>query len=165
MTNRLHSRFFAGAAALVAAALLLAAPARAEKDAATGGAPAQKTAKMPAAKPAAKAADKKPAAKPLPCARASYPDDPICFNEPDEHTPPMASSSAGLPSGNNNRPKWHPTDDDKLSVGVDWRANNEQTGPKWGIESNLNGARAITPNGSSAATPDTRGALGLDYKF
>src|SRR5271166_4716566 len=117
------------------------------------------------ARAVAKKGNRKTAAKPLPCPEANYPDDPVCFFRPDEHTPPMPSSTAGRSFNRDDRARWNPTGDDKLSVGVDWRASNESTGPRYGIESNLNSVRTNTAGAAANATPDTRGALGLDYKF
>lgn len=147
-----------------AVVLSLSCPSALAQQSAANVSPPPAAAPKPA-RAVAKKGDRKTAAKPLPCPEANYPDDPVCFFRPDEHTPPMPSSTAGRSFNRDDRTRWNPTGDDKLSVGVDWRASNESTGPRYGIESNLNSVRSNTPGGAANATPDTRGALGLDYKF
>ncbi|GAC1331264.1 MAG: hypothetical protein NVSMB26_09440 [Beijerinckiaceae bacterium] len=96
-------------------------------------------------KPAAVSAEK------LPCLRATWKDDPVCADAPDEHTLPTPSMSSHVPP----RP---PVED--VKIGAKWQANNKIASPT---------PRLVDTPGSDFQNrntpPDTHVGVGLDMRF
>jgi hypothetical protein len=62
----------------------------------------------------------------LPCPRAAYKDDPVCFDAPDGQTLPTPSTH-GREAAPREAGAFQPADAENLSVGMKWGANNNST--------------------------------------
>jgi hypothetical protein len=83
---------------------------------------ASKKTKTPSQKSASAGAP--PRHEDLPCPRATWKDDPVCADAPDEHTLPTPSAHSAVPQHSGGAPKVQVPGAENLSVGVDWQGNN-----------------------------------------
>ncbi|HXW71283.1 MAG TPA: hypothetical protein VEK34_07585 [Methylocella sp.] len=91
----------------------------------------------------------------LPCPRATWRDDPVCADTADEHTLPTPSSHGVVSPA----PAAEP-----LSVGVGWRASNDQRLPGYDSTPMLDSVRKNIPD-ATVSNPGSRMDLGLKFGF
>ena len=99
----------------------------------------------------------------LPCPRATWKEDPVCADAPDEHALPTPSAH-GAASRRDEALKVQVPGAENLAVGVDWQANNAPRLPGYDSVPMLDSVRKNIPD-ATESSPDTRMGLGLDLKF
>jgi hypothetical protein len=100
----------------------------------------------------------------LPCPRATWKDDPVCADAPDEHTLPTPSTRGAASQQRDGALKVQVPGAENLAVGVDWQANNVPRLPGYDSIPMLDSVRKNIPD-ATVSSPDTRMGLGLYLKF
>jgi len=130
-----------------------------------------KSAKVLASKKAKPLAQKSVAAAPpprheeLPCPRATWKDDPVCADAPDDHTLPTPSSHAmASPHQPDGAPKVQVPGAENLAIHPDIQANNNPRLPGYDSIPMLDSVRKNLPD-ATVSSPGSRAGLGLDLNF
>jgi hypothetical protein len=100
----------------------------------------------------------------LPCPGATWKDDPVCADAPDEHTLPTPSTRGAASQQRDGALKVQVPGAENLAVGVDWQANNAPRLPGYDSIPMLDSVRRNIPD-ATVSSPDTRMGLGLYLKF
>ena len=87
----------------------------------------------------------------MPCPRAQWKDDPVCSDAPDEHTLPMPHL---------NRPSVAQPETPSMKLGAKWQASSRITEPTPHLVD-----RPGDDFNAKNTPPDTRGIMGVDFKF
>jgi hypothetical protein len=125
--------------------------------------------KLPASKHGKTAEQKNraPVREGRPCPRATWKDDPVCFDAPDEHTLPTPSSGSATAAKRDTDLRFRAPGDDNLSVGLKWGASNNPT--QHGYDS-IPMVNSVKPTQGEKDDwggngPDNRVGAGFDLKF
>lgn len=100
----------------------------------------------------------------LPCPRATWKDDPVCADAPDEHTLPTPSTRSAASPQRDGAAKWLAPGAENVSVGAHWRANNNPRLPGYNSVPMVDSVKKTIP-GSPEMSPDTHFGMGLDLNF
>jgi hypothetical protein len=100
----------------------------------------------------------------LPCPRATWKDDPVCADAPDEHTLPTSSTHGAAAQQRDGAPKVQVPGAENLAVRPDIQANNNPRLPGYDSVPMLDSVRKNIPD-ATVSSPGTRMGLGLDLKF
>jgi hypothetical protein len=100
----------------------------------------------------------------LPCPRATWKDDPVCADAPDEHTLPTPSSHTTASAQHDGVPKVQVPGAENLAVRPDIQANNNPRLPGYDSVPMLDSVRKSIPD-ANVSSPGSRLGLGLDMKF
>jgi hypothetical protein len=102
-----------------------------------------------------------------PCPRATWKDDPVCFDAPDEHTLPTPSSRGGAAANNGADLKLRPAGDDNVAVGLKWGASNNPAQHGYDSIPMVNSVKRTqgADDNWGGRGPDTHIGAGFDLKF
>lgn len=100
----------------------------------------------------------------LPCPRATWKDDPVCADAPDEHTLPTPSTHGAASSQTDGTPKVQVPGAENLAVRPDVQANNNPRLPGYDSVPMLDSVKKNIPD-ANVSSPGSRMGLGLDLKF
>jgi len=88
----------------------------------------------------------------LPCPRATWKDDPVCADAPDEHTLPTPSAHSAVPKHSGGAPKVQVPGAENLAVGVDWQGNNNPHLPGYDSVPMLDSVRKNIPDATVSSS-------------